>query len=123
MDRTIIAIDDPSATVVASNTPNATDCPASLTEDVQRIYRALTERPADFEDFFTLPRRGSLEAAPTYHALTERPADFADFFVPPRRQFAQAEATYKALTERPGGPPTDESTAREVPPDTQHIAA
>ena len=120
MNQTISSIDNPCALMV--QTPNAADCPASLTEDAQRIYTALTERPADFEDFFTPARRGSLEATPTYHALTERPADVEDFFSPPR-QFAQAEPTYKALTERPGEPPTDESTAPEVPPGIQHIAA
>jgi hypothetical protein len=96
MDLTIIAIDKLSATLVTGDTPNAADCGTGLAMDAQ-------------------PR--------TYKALTERPADFEGFFVPPRRQFAGAEPKYKALTERPGESPTDESTALKVPPGIEHIAA
>jgi CheY-like chemotaxis protein len=67
-------------------------------------YMALSERPADFEDFFVPSLRQSAETASTYTALSEAPGDFEGFFVPSRRQGAeQAVATYRALTEPPSG--------------------
>jgi hypothetical protein len=122
MNQRISGIDNPYA--LTAKTPNAADCRAPLTEDAQpRTYKAFTERPADFVDFFTPSRRGSLKATPTYCALTERPADFERPFVPPRRQRSDAGPTYRALTERPGETPEDESAALEVPPGTDHVAA
>jgi CheY-like chemotaxis protein len=62
-------------------------------------YATLSERPADFEDFFVPSLRQS-----TYTVLREAPADFEGFFIPSRRQGGeQTVATYKALTEPPSG--------------------
>jgi CheY-like chemotaxis protein len=67
-------------------------------------YATLSERPADFEDFFVPALRQSGETASTYTVLREAPADFEGFFIPSRRQGAeQAVAAYKALTEPPSG--------------------
>jgi CheY-like chemotaxis protein len=119
---------EPLATV--PNTPPAGDqSEQSAEQPAQPTYTALTERPANFEDFFVPYVRQSVEAPSTYTALREAPADFEGFFVPSRRQGTeQAAATYRALTEPPSGltvevffAPVNHSLARSAPADRMPI--
>lgn len=103
MDETTSVPDDRRAamtTTVEASVPVEHDAPATA-EPAPRMYKALTERPADFEGFFVRARRQGNIATPTYKALTERPADFKGLFAPSRGQGSNAAPTYKAPTERP----------------------